>query len=42
MLRRRRQHAPYPRAALLQSPDEIERFIGGNAAADDEQNSPGL
>ena len=34
-----RENAAHIRAAVLQAADEIERFIGGNAAADDEQEA---
>src|SRR5262245_18380701 len=33
------QDAAYGKVALFQSPDEIERFIGRDAAADDEQHA---
>src|SRR5205085_9426649 len=37
-LRRRGENAAYRRAALLEPADEIERLVGGDAAADDEQD----
>ncbi len=39
MLRGGGENAAHLRAALLQAPDQIERFIGGDAAADDEQDA---
>ena len=38
-LRRFGEDAAYGKRALLQPPDEVERFIGGDAAADDQQNA---
>ena len=35
----RREDAAQSRSALLQAPDQIERLIGGDAAADDEENA---
>jgi hypothetical protein len=35
-----RKNAANLRAAFLQAPDEVERFIRGNAAADDEEDTP--
>ncbi len=40
VLRGRRENAAHVRAAVLQAADQIERFIGGDAAADDEQDAP--
>ena len=34
------EDATHLRAAILQAADQIERFIGGDAAADDEQDAP--
>ena len=42
MLRRRREDAAHARAALLQPADQVERFVGGDAAADDEQDALSL
>ena len=39
MLRGLGEDAAHARAAILQAADEIERLIGGDAAADDEQNA---
>ena len=39
MRRRRREDAAHVRAAILQPPDQVERFVGGDAAADDEQHA---
>ena len=39
MLRGGGKNAAHLRAAILQTPDQIERFIGGNAAADDKQHA---
>ena len=39
MLRGRGEDAAHVRAAVLQPADEIERLIGGDAAADDEQDA---
>ena len=39
MRRRRREDAAHARAAILQTPDQVERFVGGNAAADDEEDA---
>ena len=38
LLRRRRHHRPYPRTALAQPPQEIERLVGRDPAADDEED----
>ena len=40
MLGRLGEDAAHGEAALLQPADEIERFVGGDAAADDEQHAP--
>ena len=42
LLRRRRHHHAHLDAALAQSPDQIERFVGRDAAADDEQDVWGI
>lgn len=34
------QHRAHMRTALAQAADQVETFIGGNAAADDEKNMP--
>ena len=39
VLRGRGEDAAHLRAAVLQTPDQIERFIGGDAAADDEEDA---
>ena len=39
MLRGGREDAAHLCAAILQAADQVERFVGGNAAADDEQNA---
>ena len=39
MRRRRRENAAHARAAILQTPDQVERFVGRDAAADDEQDA---
>ena len=39
MLRGGGEDAAHARAAVLQAADEIERFVGGDAAADDEQDA---
>ena len=39
MLRGGGQDAAHLGAAILQAPDQIQRFIGGDAAADDEQDA---
>jgi len=33
------EDAAYLRAVILETPDQIERFVGGNSAADDQQNA---
>ena len=38
-LRRSRENAAHLRAAILQAPDQIERFVGCDAAADDEEDA---
>ena len=40
LLRARGQDAAHAGAALAQPPDEIERLVGGDAAADDEEDAP--
>ena len=37
--RRLREHAAHGDAALLETTDEIERLVGGDAAADDQQHA---
>ena len=37
-LRRLREHGAHAHIPLAQAPDEVETFIGGDAAADDEEN----
>ena len=39
LLRRAGENATYGKPVLLQSPDEIERFVGRNAAANDQENA---
>ena len=39
MRRRCRQDAAHARAAILQPPDQVERFVGRDAAADDQQDA---
>ncbi len=39
MLRGRGENAAHVHAVILQAANEIERFVGGNAAADDEENA---
>ena len=39
MLRGGGEDAAHLRAAVLQAPDQVERFVGGDAAADDEQDA---
>ena len=39
VLRRAGENAAHPRAAVLQPPDEVERLVGGDAAADDEEDA---
>ena len=38
-LRRRRHHAAHRSAALAQAADQVERLLGGDAAADDQQDA---
>ena len=40
MLRGGGENAAHANAAILQAADQIERFVGGNAATDDEQDAP--
>ena len=40
VLRRAGEDAAHPRAAVLQPPDQVERLVGGDAAADDEEDAP--
>ena len=40
MLRGGGENAAHARAAIPQAANEIERFVGGNAATDDEKNAP--
>ena len=39
MLRRLSENAAHGEPALFQPPDQIERLVGGNAAADDQQHA---
>jgi hypothetical protein len=39
LLRRRRHHHPHPRAAFAQPADQLEALVGGDAAADDQENA---
>jgi hypothetical protein len=39
-LRRLGENAAHDKPALLQPANEVERFVGGNAAADDQQHAP--
>ena len=39
-LGRRGHHHPHRAAALAQAADEVERFIGGDASPDDEEDAP--
>src|SRR5580704_4328560 len=39
LLRGGGEDAAHLRAAVLQAPDQIERFVGGDAAANDEQDA---
>ncbi len=38
----RRQHAPYGAARLADQADQLARFVGGDPAADDQENALAL